>query len=135
LARLFTQAQLPAGLSRPDRLYASKGDTPSLRPTETLAPLSARLGVPEITLYDAADTSQIAAELKGLTGVSLVCWAHTELPEIPEKLGHVTPKPPAHWPDDRFDMVWVLASDGNGGWRLTQVPELLLPGDSSALIH
>jgi hypothetical protein len=130
LAELFTRPTLPAGLSRPTALYASRGDTASLRPLQTLAPLSERLGL----RFDATDTEQIAAELRRRGGASLVCWAHTELPDNAAALGPVTPRPPRQWPDDRFDMVWVLPSDGNGGWRFAQVPELVLPGDRPSLI-
>ena len=37
---------------------------------------------------------------------------------------------PAQWPDDRFDMIWVVDRDGaNGPWHFAQVPQLLLSGD------
>jgi hypothetical protein len=39
---------------------------------------------------------------------------------------------PPDWPDDRFDMVFVLDRAGDG-WNLTQVPQMLFADDSGAL--
>jgi len=37
---------------------------------------------------------------------------------------------PQTWPDDRFDLVWVFEpAPTPGGFRLHQVPQLLLAGD------
>ncbi len=40
---------------------------------------------------------------------------------------------PQTWPDDRFDIVWVFER-ADGGWSFTQVPQLLLAGDSVDVI-
>jgi hypothetical protein len=33
------------------------------------------------------------------------------------------------WPDERFDIVWVLDRDGER-WKFSQLPQMLLAGDS-----
>ena len=40
---------------------------------------------------------------------------------------------PEHWPEDRFDLYWILerAADGSGQYRFSVRPQLLLDGDSS----
>lgn len=119
----------PPGLARPAELYASQGDTKSLRPMQTLIPLAARLGTFVNTRFSRDDVRPLAAELKAKGGVSLVAWESDALPTIPGALGGpINPPPPAIWPNDRFDMVWVLTSEGDG-WRFAQVPQLLLAGD------
>ena len=40
------------------------------------------------------------------------------------------PTCPVHWPDERFDMVWILErKDAHSGWSFSQVAQRLLPGD------
>jgi hypothetical protein len=60
--------------------------------------------------------------------VVLVSWEHKAIHQIVTGLGG--PRSP-DWPDDRFDMVFVLDRTG-AGWDLTQVPQMLLAGDSDA---
>ncbi len=67
------------------------------------------------------------------SGTTLICWERTAIADIVAHLGTVTPKPPATWPDDRFDVVFVFTRSGSG-WAFTQVPELLLPGDKPSPI-
>jgi hypothetical protein len=100
---------------------------------QTLSPLVARLGSYVITKYDREDVRGLAAELRSRGGVSLVAWESDALPTIPAALGPVDPTPPAVWPNDRFDVVWVLTANGNG-WTFSQVPQMLLAGDRADVI-
>jgi hypothetical protein len=38
---------------------------------------------------------------------------------------------PDEWPEERFDVVWILDrdEDAGGAWRFAQVPQRLLPHD------
>jgi hypothetical protein len=40
----------------------------------------------------------------------------------------VHPSPLRGWPPDRFDLIWTFTPDDHG-WRLAQIPQLLLPDD------
>ncbi|MEU5419716.1 hypothetical protein ACH4UT_04125 [Streptomyces sp. NPDC020799] len=120
------------GLRRPDAVYAA-GPQPGakgLRPSETVAPVAAKLGVRTNVTYRTGDEKALAKELAGRHGCTLVSWEHHGIVEIVKALGgEVRPSPPKDWPDARFDLVWVLVRSGSG-WTFTQVPQLLLAGDS-----
>ena len=121
---------LPAGLAKPDRIYASGAGENGQRPIQTVTPLAAKLNYDLDTDYGKGDESKLAAEIATLSGTTLVSWEHEDIPDIVAALGTVTPAPPDSWPDARFDMVWVLAG-GPASWTFRQVPQLLLAGDSS----
>jgi hypothetical protein len=117
----------------PTHLFASEvgPHSQSRRPIETLVPLSQRLGLPigEPFLQD---------ELDGLVRTILVCdgdvlvaWEHKRIPLIANRLVADDTTVPQVWPDERYDLVWVLepAGEAQPGFRLRQVPQLLLAGD------
>ncbi|WP_433802193.1 hypothetical protein [Actinomycetospora sp. CA-084318] len=123
-----------SGLVRPTALFASDpGDHGSRRPGQTLTEVAAALRLPIDTTIRKADHAGIAAALVAAGGAPLVAWQHEDIPGIVAALGAVTPTPPAAWPGDRFDVVWVLRAQG-AGWSFAQVPQLLLAGDSPAPI-
>lgn len=129
LAEFFTRPNGP--LPVPQRIYASKGNTSSMRPLQTVQPLAARLGLTINTKFDVeAAESATAKELKGLTGVTVMCMEHSAIVGMCKALGTASPKLPKEWDSKRFDMVWVFTKTAKG-WDFTQVPELVLAGDSS----
>ncbi|HEX3779923.1 MAG TPA: histidine phosphatase family protein [Pseudonocardiaceae bacterium] len=121
---------LPAGLRTPDRIYASGAGEKGQRPIQTVTPLAAKLNYDLDTDYGEGDEKDLAAEIVTLSRTTLVSWEHEHIPTIVAALGTVTPAPPSSWPDERFDMVWVFAG-GPSSWTFSQVPQLLLAGDSS----
>ena len=133
LVELFapsTGADRP-GLARPTAVYAAGGDSgEGQRPRETVTPLAARLGLQVDTGYAKGGEAALAKECADRQGPTLICWQHEEIPAIVAAFGQVTPAPPASWPDDRFDVVWVL-TPASSGWALHQVPQLVLDGDSA----
>jgi hypothetical protein len=78
--------------------------------------------------YAPGEEAQLVRELAQRPGVTLVSWHHKSLGRIVDDLGDVTPAPPRRWPRDRYDLVWVFVRAGDG-WRFSQIPQLLLPGD------
>jgi hypothetical protein len=118
----------PAGLLRPDAVYAAfGGDSDGLRPLQTVVPLAAQLRQNVVTRYGKGDEQALATELAGRPGVALVSWQHESIPDIVAYLGQVDPAP-AKWSGDRFDLVWVFTRNG-AGWQFQQIPQLLLAGD------
>ena len=81
------------------------------------------------TRFAKGQAADLAAALIGLGGPILVAWRRQEIGAIIGGLGTVDPTPPASWPSDRFDVVYVLTHNGSG-WAFSQVPQMLLAGDS-----
>ena len=116
----------------PNAIYAvNNSGSKHLRMAQTVTPLAAKLGLSLNVSYEEGDESDLAAAVAKRTGTTLISWEHSAIPDIVAHLGTVTPKPPSDWDDDRFDMVWVFTRSGNG-WTFSQVPQLLLAGDSSS---
>lgn len=129
LVGLFTNP--PAGLFRPTKLYASKGATASNRPVETLQPLATALGLSIDSSFDKSQAAELSAELPTMAAQDvLICWEHGELPGLLAHLGTTVPAAPTSWPDDRYDVVWVLTPNGPN-WTFNQIPENVMPGDQN----
>ena len=58
----------------------------------------------------------------------LIAWTQEHLPELAEELG--VPNPP-NWDNDAYDRVWVITYGENGDAQLRDLPQKLLPGDST----
>ena len=138
LVDLFDPAQgAPrAGLARPAAIYAAgvTDDGEGQRTRETVAPLADRLGLPVDTEYGRGQEKKLVDRIVDEQGPVLVSWQHSGITEIADAFPSVKPKPPSEWPDDRFDVVWTFTRTDDG-WRFAQVPEDLLPGDSTEPIE
>lgn len=133
LATLFApdDGEPPAGLVRPQALFAS---TPSKkdgskRSLQTISALADRLGLGVDTDIGRSEVKALAKRVLRTTGPVLISWQREYLPEIVDALGKVDSTPPDPWPEDRFDVVWVLTRNGSDGWAFSQTPQRLLPGD------
>jgi hypothetical protein len=142
LAALFDPSQGPlrAGLQIPRMLIApSYGDSSKAaqhRTHQTIRGVSDRLGIAIATDFAKGHEPQLAAALKKSgPGAVLICWDHAHIPALASALplvdGTVIPKT---WPDDRFDVIWTFTLVTNDEYRFGQVPQLLLSGDTDAII-
>ena len=62
----------------------------------------------------------------------LIAWHHKKIPAVANAIIGDTTTCPQTWPSERFDMIWVFERDaGQASWRFSQVPQLLLAGDSA----
>lgn len=120
-----------AGIARPTFLVAATptAEHPSRRSVLTLDPLAELTGLVTDTGYGPDDVEAAAASMLRQSGIGLVAWEHKRIADLVTALTRGSVAPP-HWSGDRFDMVLVLDRDGPH-WRLTQVPQLLLAGDSA----
>jgi len=120
-----------------DKKDESEGseDSGSRRPEETVKPLVDLLQASgaEVTFntdFFRDQEQQAVDAILATEGVVLVSWEHHAIPVMVKLIDKALPVP--EWPGDRFDMVWVLDPTPTGaGWTLTQVPQLLLAGDSA----
>jgi hypothetical protein len=77
----------------------------------------------------------LVADVLAMSGPVLIAWEHEAIPGIVNRITGNTTTCPQQWPDDRFDLVCVLdQASQTGNWELTQVVQLLLPGDSDTII-
>jgi len=124
-------------LPTPVHLFAS-GVGPhshSRRPLETLQPLSDRLSLPLQQPFRQEELDQLVQAISACGGHVLVAWEHKRIPLIANMLIGDATTAPQVWPEDRFDLVWVLERDGTSGrYQLHQLPQLLLAGDRDAII-
>jgi hypothetical protein len=68
-------------------------------------------------------------------GGVLIAWEHHAILDIANLILGNDKSCLQKWPDSRFDLVWVLDQQPHpGGWKFTQVSQLLLPGDSAHLL-
>ena len=143
LATLFSPygGQLRAGVLTPTELFSPsypKG-APGHRTHDTIFPLSQLL--PSVTFddttYAEGDEKWLAKAVAAqTTGVTLICWEHSHIPTI---ANHIVGKAneseiPQKWPGDRFDVIWAFTPSSSGGYSFTQLPQMLLFGDSTSVI-
>lgn len=119
-----------SGLQQPRHLFAARptSEAPSVRAVRTLQPLADVLGLPISLEFPVGEEAGLVQRLKTLDECVLVAWEHKAIVAIATLLLGTNSTLPVCWPEDRFDVVWAFSPAG-GGWRLTQLPQLLLAGD------
>ena len=124
-------------LATPNVIFASKvgRHSNSWRPQHTVLELATVLGLQLSANHDKDDLAGLAADAVAAPGPVLIAWEHQDIPDIVNRIVGNATTCPQTWPGDRFDMVWVLAGPSTSGpWSFTQVPQLLLSGDSATPI-
>ena len=131
-----------------DSASASGGDGPSQRPYETVTAVAQMLGVTIDAKHKKSDYHKVVSDALAKSGVVLICWQHQDIalgtsknPGISQYILNDTGTTgtlgiPTKWPGDRYDLVWVFnRPSGNGPiTSFVQVPQMLLPGDSTTVI-
>lgn len=134
LVQLFNPlgGKLRPGVLTPTVIFAADGPEAGERMKQTASLLASSLNLTPVLKFDKGDEKNLVKALLALpaSAVALVVWEHGNIPKIVKALGTVSPKPPKSWPDERFDMIWKFIPGGKG-FAFTQIPELVLPTDSS----
>jgi hypothetical protein len=127
-------------LLQPKTIFASAvaKHSESLRPQHTVLELVTDLKAKDPTVkFDlrfpkGAESDLAEAAALKADGPVLIAWEHEAIPTIVNGIVGDTKTCPQKWDGARFDMVWVLDRKTTGnGWVFSQVPQLLLPGDSA----
>lgn len=119
-------------LAQPKTIFASKvgKHSESFRPQHTVLELSKI--IPNVTFdlhYLKGDEIDLAKAALDAADPVLIAWEHQDIPTIANAIVGNSTTCSQSWPGDRFDVVWVFDKTANG-WNFTQVPQLLLSGDS-----
>ncbi len=141
LVALFSPSKGPlqnADLATPQFIYATAtSDSEGNRPEETITPLAEKLGLAPNESFSKTQLEEVATSAISCNGVVLISWPHGEIPKlsslIPLSSNNKNPIP-STWPSDRFDVVFVFDLDTSSeifGYTFSQVPQLLLAGDSA----
>ena len=122
-----------AAIATPRSIMASAAtkQSPSLRAQHTVRPLADLLGIEIDRRF--ADGEEAAAAAAALAAASpvLIAWHHSHIPILAKLIASAELACPNQWPDDCFDVVWVLDRDDGaaGPWRFSQVVQRLFVTD------
>lgn len=124
---------LPQGspIQTPRSIFASNATTgsPSLRAIHTVGPLAEALGISVNHHYAEDQEAVLAAAVAAASSPVLIAWHHGHIARLAKEIAGAHIGCPGHWPDDRFDVVWIFERPSGGAWRFSQVAQCLLPGD------
>jgi hypothetical protein len=129
-----TQLAVPTSIATP-----SYGTVQKHRTYQTVLPTALKLELSPNTDFAVGREAKLVDWLLEQHGeVVLVCWEHDHIIDITDALGkHIVSGPvPGPWPSTRFDIVVALWSKSRHHERYvcSQVPQMLLAGDSDQLI-
>ena len=139
----------PAGhpIRTPASIFAAAATetSPSLRSQRTVQPLAEALHLAVNCSLAEGEETQLAAALVLAASPVLVAWHHHSIPALVREIaGQSLAREgagqslacPADWPDDRFDVVWILARAApEQNWSFAQHAQLLVPRDRGDVIQ
>ncbi len=121
-------------IPRPSRVYATATDAhhASDRPRMTATPIAQRLDVHLHDHHGRGSEAQLAAEILAAGEPTLIVWDHGHIPTLARAFPMAAAGDiPESWPDDRFDLFWVLVPDADGHYSLRILAQELLAGDAN----
>ena len=139
LVRLFIPAadvEHCPGLATPRSIFASAVTdfSPSLRAQRTVEALAAALNITVDAQHANGEERYLTAAALAAPGPVLIAWHHNHI----ALLARLITGPEMHfpeWPDDRFDLVWVLdRADVGSPWTFSQVPQCVIHDDPTDII-
>lgn len=99
----------------------------------TAGPLADTLGIPVNHAFAEEEEAALAAMVTAAPSPSLIVWHHGAIPRLVKEIAGELASCPSHWPDDRFDLIWILERNApRAGWSFSQIAQRLLPGDVTA---
>jgi phosphohistidine phosphatase SixA len=136
LVQLFAPVggRAPKGaIQTPKSIFASNAtkQSPSKRAMHTAGPLAAALGIEVNHDYAESEEAALAAAVFTAPSPVLIVWHHGHIARLVKEIAGQQFECPTHWPDDRFDVIWILERDAGrpGKWLFSQVAQCLFPDD------
>jgi hypothetical protein len=112
-------------------------ESPSKCAVETLTPLANSL---QKKIHSEFLIYQIQAMISHILGsetytntVIAIAWQHVDIALLATAFG-AKDVPSGEWPDDCYGLVWKLTHNGDQTYSLTQIPQLLMYGDTEDII-
>lgn len=135
LVQFFANPRDPNRLiQRPAVIFATDPGSESKRPLHTVTPLAQFLTITIDSSIAEGSEQDLVNKAAASNGMVLIAWHHEKIPAIANLILQ-NQSAPQKWPGDRFDVVWVFDRTAAGApWKLSQVPQLLLAGDSKSVI-
>jgi hypothetical protein len=123
----------PTPFPTPDFIFAMANEKNSTRPVDTVTPLSKKLNLPINSDYGKDNQDKLPVGLfenpKYAGKTVLISWRHKALPKLAAKLK--APGAPETWGDEVYDRVWQINYDKDGQATFQDLPQKLMPGDST----
>lgn len=135
LAGLLAHAPLPSHpeVLPPQRIVATKpsAEAKSRRELDTADPIARRLNVVVDSDLEHGSESIVRELILGDSRVTLVVWHHGTMGHLVRGFPITNADDvPHHWPEDRFDLIWILSRDDDSPeFTFTSIDQRLLDGD------
>ncbi|MBM3689519.1 MAG: hypothetical protein FJW80_07695 [Actinobacteria bacterium] len=120
-------------LPKPEAVYATGTDAhhESDRPRLTAHVVADRLQLHMLSHLGRGDEAKLVKEVVAAGVPTLIVWDHGHIPTLTKAFPLVSDVDvPEAWPEDRFDLFWLL-TPSDEGYTLTILPQELLAGDAS----
>ncbi|MFK7750554.1 MAG: hypothetical protein AB8B65_19335 [Kordia sp.] len=130
---------MPATFGKIDHIFAAGvgHKSHSERPRETITPLAERLDKKVHDSYLKYQYKEMITHIfsddKYTDSTIAMAWQHTDIEAIANAFG-TKDVPTSKWPGSCFDLVWKLIYNGDKTYTLTQIPQLLMYGDTDDVI-
>jgi hypothetical protein len=97
----------------------------------TAQPTAKRLKLEVIDSHTHGSEEDMVKEVLSRPEPVLIVWHHGTMAKLVRHFPVVnSDKIPKHWPDERFDLIWVLEREaGAEKYRFVVVPQMLLADD------
>ncbi len=136
LAGLFAHAphHTHPQIVQPSRVLATSpsSEARSRREVDTARPTADRVHVTLEHDHSHGGEKSLAQEVLSRSDPTLIVWHHGTLPKLARHFPVVNEHDiPDTWPEDRFDLIWVLSREPGEtlNYRFSVVPQLLLGDD------
>jgi len=140
LAGLFAHAPSKAHphIVRPGRIFATRPthEAKSKREMHTAEPTAKRLKLEIVDSHTHGNEEDMVKEVLSRPEPVLIVWHHGTLAKLVSHFPIVNAADvPKHWPDERFDLIWVLERQPGADlrYRFVSVAQMLLADDEESL--